>query len=200
MPTEKINKLKIDLSKEILEEPTMDWIITDEDPRLKTICEPLKEITSDDLKIIKRMVSYIDACYEDRYHKYKIRPGIAVAGPQMGLFKRLIYVHLDSNGKEHRLLLANPEIISKSQVCSYIPGGEGCLSVPKDVKGNIPRNYKVIVKGTDLFTGEELEISAVELLSVCLQHEIDHLDGILYTDRINKDKPNYVNPNWFVIQ
>ncbi len=200
MPTEKINKLKIDLSKAILEEPTMDWILTDDNPLLKTVCEPLNEITADDLKIIKRMISYIDSCYDDSYSKYKIRPGIAVAAPQMGLMKRLIYVHLDSNGKEHRLLLANPEIVSKSQVLSYIPGGEGCLSVPKDVKGNIPRNYKIIVKGIDLFTGEPIELSAVELLSVCLQHEIDHLDGILYTDRINKDKPNYVNPNWFVIE
>lgn len=199
MPIEQIKKnLIVDINKDL--EPTMEWIYTDEDPRLHTKCEEVTELTKHDELIINRMVSYIDACYNNEFKKYKIRPGIAVAAPQMGLLKRIIYVHLDSNGQEYRLLLANPEIIAKSQVMSYVEGGEGCLSVPSDVKCNIPRNYKIIIRAIDLFTGKQIELSAVEILSVCLQHEIDHLDGVLYTDRINKEKPTYINPNWFVIR
>lgn len=200
MQSEKINQLLVYKENSIQLEPTMDWIYFDNDPMLKTICEPLYELTNEDLDYINKMTTYVDACYNQEYEKYKIRPGIAIAAPQVGFKKRVIYVHFNYKGIEHKYLLANPEIISKSQVYSYIPNGEGCLSVSKDVKCNIPRNYKIIVKAIDLFTGKEIQISAVELLSICLQHEIDHLDGILYTDRINKDKPKYINPNWFPVE
>ncbi|MGL4952025.1 MAG: peptide deformylase [Mycoplasma sp.] len=193
----KLSTLKIQELEKL--SPTMDWIIFDTDPRLKEKSIDVTEITQDDLTIISRMVSYVDSCYDNTCSKHKIRPGIAVAAPQMGLFKKIIYIHFDDD-KEYKYLLANPEIIAKSQVFSFVNGGEGCLSVAKDQKGNIPRNYKIIVRAIDLFTGEIVEISAVELLSICFQHEIDHLDGILYTDKINKEKPLYIDPKWLVVK
>ncbi|MGL4950629.1 MAG: peptide deformylase [Mycoplasma sp.] len=196
MQTKK-SKLKVKVDNTL--QPTMDWLLFDNNPKLRNKSEDVLEITPQDQEVINKMVSYVDASFEEKALKYKIKPGIAVAAPQLGLFKKIIYIHFQEGEDEYRYLLANPEIIAKSQIYSFIRNGEGCLSVKLDEKGCIPRSYKIIVKATDLFTGEEVEISAVELLSVCLQHEIDHLDGILYVDRINKDNPNYIDPKWLVI-
>lgn len=190
-------KLKVDLLENI--KPTKDWIYFDDDPLLKQQCEEVTTLDDNDIMTISKMVSYIDACYEDKDRKYKIKSGIAVAAPQMGLLKRIIYVHFKEDGVENKYLLANPKIISKSMVFSYLSNGEGCLSVKQDSKGYVPRNYKIIVEATDLFTGEKITFSAVELLSICLQHEIDHLDGILYHDHINKKSPMHIDAKWLVI-
>ncbi|MGL4948411.1 MAG: peptide deformylase [Mycoplasma sp.] len=180
--------------------PLKSWIYLDSDPLLKQKSEHVAEITDNDEKIIHQMMAYVDASYDGTAEENGIRPGIAIAAPQMGLLKKIIYIHFEDGTKEYKYLLANPEIKAKSQLYSFIENGEGCLSVPKDVKGNIPRNYKIIVKAFDLLNGKEIEISAVELLSICLQHEIDHLDGILYTDRIDPKNPMHIDPKWLVVR
>lgn len=200
MPTEKIKQLNMVFEEKTIESPTMDWIILDSNPILRNKSVQVHEITDDEMVLINRMVKYIDTCYDEQYQQYKIRPGIAIAAPQVGLFKKIIYIHFNENGIEHKYLLVNPEIIARSQAHSYIPGGEGCLSVPKDVISNIARNYKIIVKAYDLIQQKDIEINATNLLSICLQHEIDHLDGILYTDRVNKEQPNYYDKNWIAIK
>lgn len=190
-------KLKVNLLENL--EPSKDWIYFDSDPLLRQKCQEVTKLDENDILIISKMVSYIDACYDNKDKKYKIKPGIAVAAPQMGLLKKIIYVHFKEGDVENKYLLANPKIISQSMVFSYLSSGEGCLSVKQDIKGNVPRNYKIVVEGTDLFTGEKVSFSAVELLSICLQHEIDHLDGILYQDHINKKSPMHVDGKWLVI-
>lgn len=180
-------------------EPTMDWIVTDDDPKIRIKCEPVVELTKEDNEYINKMVSYIDACREGKDKKYGIKNGMAIAAPQVGFNKRVIYLNFEDEQGLHNYLLVNPEIVANSEAKSFIHNGEGCLSVKKDVECNIPRNYKIIVEGYDLLKNEEVSIVATELLSICLQHEIDHLDGILYTDHINKEKPKYINPNWFKV-
>lgn len=197
MQTKKLVNLMVKPNSNLVAQQS--WIYIDSDPLLREKSSEVEELTAHDLKIINQMVSYIDASYLDLSEKYNIRPGIAIAAPQMGLLKKIIYIHFNEDGEEHRYLLANPKIVSKSQVYSYVSSGEGCLSVPVDEKGYIPRNYKIIVEATDLFTGKPISISAVELLSICLQHEIDHLDGILYTDRINHDAPMHLDAKWLPI-
>lgn len=192
----KFKKIIID-NKNII--PTMEWIRFDNDECLKRTSDVVTSLNSDDEKIIQQMKIFIDACYENEFDKYKIRPGIAIAAPQMGLNKRIIYIHFSENRIEHQYLLVNPEIISVSEAISFVHNGEGCLSVPEDVVCNIPRNYKIIVKAFDLIKNEYIEIVASELLSICLQHEIDHLNGLLYTDRINKNKPKFIDSKWFKI-
>lgn len=197
MPTKKLCNLKVKPNNTLT--PQQSWIYLDGDPLLRQKSTEVEELTDLDLKIINQMVSYIDASYLDLGDKLHIRPGVAIAAPQMGLLKKIIYIHFVEGDVEHKYLLANPRIVSKSQVCSYLSSGEGCLSVPVDQKGYIPRNYKVIVEATDLLTGNPISISAVELLSICLQHEIDHLDGILYTDHINHDAPMHLDAKWLPI-
>ncbi len=177
-------------------EPKKEWIYLDDHEILRKKSEPVKELNQQDLDIISKMVSYIDTCYNNEYKKLDIKPGIAVAAPQMGLSKRIIYIHFNEDEIEHQYLLINPEIISYSDSSSYIEGGEGCLSVPNDIVGNIERKYKIVVSAFDLLQNKKIEIVAKNLLSICIQHEIDHLDGILYPDRINKKNPNFAKLDW----
>ncbi len=194
-----MNKTKLQLNINNKLKPTMDWIVTDDDPRIRIKCSPLNEITNEDNEYINKMVSYVDACFNGESKKYNIKAGIAIAAPQVGFDKRVIYLNFEDEQGHHQYLLANPEIVAQSEAKSFIHNGEGCLSVKKDVECNIPRNYKIIVEAYDLLTNQNVSITATELLSICLQHEIDHLDGVLYTDHIDKQKPKYINPNWFKV-
>lgn len=169
--------------------PSSDWILEDSNEFLSRQCKEVTFPLNDkDLLLVNRMVSYIDACYENRDSQYDIRGGIAVAAPQVGCDKKIIYIHFDDeHNKEHRYLLANPEIVATSVACCYIKSGEGCLSVFKDHKGHVKRFNKIRVKALDMLNDNKpITINAEGLLSICLQHEIDHLSGILYYQRIDK--------------
>jgi peptide deformylase len=135
------------------------------------------------------MVMYIDASYENKAKQYDIRSGIGLAGPQVGLMYCVIYIHGDFDNKEHKYLLANPKIISESKTSCFIGSGEGCLSVNEDIKGIVKRKNKITIKAIDLFNNKDVKITVSGLLAICFQHEIDHLDGILYYDRINQANP-----------
>jgi peptide deformylase len=132
------------------------------------------------------MVLYVDACYEKKHKKYNIQNGIALAAPQVGLTKKIIYVHFNEHKTEHKYLLANPKIISESMQNAYISDGEGCLSVNQKIEGIVKRKNKIIVKAYDINHKKEIKIEANGILAICLQHEIDHLNGILYIDKIDK--------------
>ncbi len=193
----KIQNVKINLESDYI--PTMDWMKFDGDICLRTVSEPVTKLTQSDTEIIKKMVKYVNTCYSGESDKYQLKAGIAIAAPQLGLNKRIIYIRFNERNIEHKYLLINPKIIAKSNYSSFVENGEGCLSVKKDVKANIERNYKIIVEGYDLIKNKTIEVAANELLSICFQHEIDHLDGILYIDRVSKKKPLYVNSSWFKV-
>lgn len=98
--------------------------------------------------------------------------------------------------KWKKFLLANPEIIKFSDDISYLDGGEGCLSVPEDRQGIVPRKSEITVKAYDLIHDREIVINEYGLTAIVLQHEIDHLSGILYYDHINVLDNNYVKEDW----
>jgi peptide deformylase len=171
-------------------QPNQSWLLKDTDPNLRKLAvELILPISKNDQELIERMVSYIDACYHKKNKEYGIRTGIALAGPQVGLLKKVIYLHCDFNKQEYKYLIANPQIIAESMVCAYIGEGEGCLSVDQDHQGVVKRKNKIIIKAYDLFNQKNITINAEGVLAICLQHEIDHLNGILYYDRINKNEP-----------
>ena len=178
--------------------PTMDWIVYDDDPRIRQKCEDLKlPLNQEDVANIQKMVAYIDASYEDKNERYDIRPGVAIAAIQIGYLKNVIYLHFDDEFKtERHWLLANPKIIETSYNKSYLNGGEGCLSVPEDKEGIVPRNESIIVEAYDLIANKQIRIEASGYTAIVLQHEIDHLSGILYYDRINVFNPDFVDENW----
>ena len=96
--------------------------------------------------------------------------------------------------------LVNPKLVAYTQKEAYIKAGEGCLSVPEDLQGYVPRHAKVVVEAYDAITDKQVKITARGFFSMCLQHEMDHLDGILYYDHFNKDNPLAPIPNAMVIE
>lgn len=180
--------------------PTMDWIVDDSDPRIREISEELNtnNITDYDDEMINKMIAYIDASYNNESKKYRIKTGVAITGIQIGYKKRVCYVHYYDEylKSEIKLLIANPKIIKKSSLKSFISSGEGCLSVPVDRKGIVPRNKEIHFRAFDLLQNKEIEMFASDFLSICLQHEFDHMDGKLYYDRINIFNPNEPDEEW----
>ncbi|OEF99085.1 peptide deformylase [Vulcanibacillus modesticaldus] len=137
-------------------------IIKDTDPLLREISKPVKEITP-------RIHKLLDDMAETMYDA----EGVGLAAPQISILKRVVVIDVG----EGLIELINPEIIEKDgeQV-----GPEGCLSVP-GVLGRVKRAERVKVKALDR-NGQEFVIEGEGLLARALQHEIDHLDGILFTD------------------
>lgn len=159
--------------------------------RLKcaNVVEPLSEhertLISRGLKQLR--FSQIDNLAE----KYDLRPGMGLAFPQLGISKRVIMiVHEEKPGEFKDYVVINPCIVSNSQEIIAAEAGEGCLSVNREVEGHVPRYARVTVDGEDI-DGNKLHIRAREELAIAFQHEIDHLDGILFYDRINPKKRFY---------
>jgi len=112
-------------------------------------------------------------------------PGVGLAAPQVGVTKRVIVVDVsDPEGKRAPLLMANPEIVEASE--EVVVREEGCLSFPEHY-AEVARPDRVRVRFLD-HENEIREIEADGLLSVCVQHEMDHLDGVLFVDRISMVK------------
>lgn len=113
-------------------------------------------------------------------------PGIGLAATQVGVAKRLVVMDLDwtEEGERNPRILLNPEVVEREG--RELSEDEGCLSVP-DFKADVERDARVRVRARTL-DWEEVEFEASGLESFCFQHEIDHLDGILFIDRISKLK------------
>lgn len=153
-------------------------ILTAPDPRLKRISKPVDKV---DAEIAKLMDDMLETMYA--------APGIGLAAPQVGVLKRVLVIDIDREGeKTGPLKMANPEIIDVSEEdASY---EEGCLSVPEH-HAEVERPARVTVRYLD----EQNEIRTLQaegLLATCIQHEMDHLDGILFIDRISALKRNII--------
>ncbi|MCI5880108.1 MAG: peptide deformylase [Bacillales bacterium] len=166
-------------------------ILDEKDKRLRMISTDITEpLTKKDKELVKQMLLELRySQIEELSKKYKLRPGMGLAYPQLGINKRLIViVHEYEDGKFNDYVVVNPVIVSNSEEIIAAEAGEGCLSVNRDVDGHVPRYARVTVKGKDI-DGNDITIRAREDLSIAFQHEIDHLNGILFYDRINKKKP-----------
>ena len=131
---------------------------------------------------------------DEEAEKYDLRPGTGLSAVQVGLLKRIfVIVYEYEEGKFDNYVFINPKIISQSQEMVYIDGGEGCLSVNRDVEGIVPRYARLKVEYYDE-NGNKHQMRLREDLSVIFQHEYDHLEGILFPDRINRSNP-YKNQN-----
>ena len=140
-------------------------IVTKEDKLLRKICKPVPEITPNVKKLLDNML-------ETMYNSN----GVGLAAPQVGILKRLVVGDIGEEGPGP-LKLINPEILERSGVQD---GPEGCLSCP-GMWGDVKRSQYVKVKALNP-EGEEIIIEGEDFLARALQHEIDHLDGILFID------------------
>ncbi len=140
------------------------------DPILTRKSEPVSEITEEIVRLARDMVETLHAA-----------PGVGLAAPQVGVSRRLIVVDVSVGEDKNALhVLLNPEIIEKE---GEVVGEEGCLSIP-DIKEKVARPYRVVARGTDL-AGRTVEVEGEDLLARALCHEIDHLDGILFVDKLS---------------
>ncbi|MCE1253669.1 MAG: peptide deformylase [Anaerolineae bacterium] len=125
---------------------------------------------------------------EDMIETLREAPGVGLAAPQVGISSRLIVIEYGEDEDENEdapkklYIVANPEFIKKSD--EMVEGVEGCLSVPNLV-GTVDRHEEVLIKGLNR-NGQPIKIKAKGWLARIFQHEMDHLDGILYTDRANR--------------
>ena len=147
-------------------------------------------LSKEEKKLIQRIIDHLTYSQIEEYEKkYDLRPGMGLAFPQIGINKRIIViVHEYEDGMFDNYVFVNPKIVSSSEEMIAAEAGEGCLSVNREVEGHVPRHARVTVEGFDE-DGNKIRVRAREDLSIAFQHEIDHLDGILFYDRINKDKP-----------
>jgi peptide deformylase len=144
------------------------------DKRLRLVCEPVKTI---DREIKALVADMFETMYE--------APGIGLAAIQVGVPRRVVTMDLakKEDEKEPRVFI-NPEILWKSEEKATYE--EGCLSIPEFYE-DVERPAQVRVKYLDL-EGREQELEASGLLATCLQHEIDHLNGVLFIDHISRLK------------
>ena len=148
---------------------------------------PLKEETK---KLINDALDYLEMSQIEEYsEKYDLRPGMGLSFVQIGIKKRIFVISEElDDGKFRRYVVINPKIISKSEELIYVGEGEGCLSVKESHEGYVVRNARVTVDAFDE-NGKEFTIRVREDMAVAFQHELDHLDGILFVDKIDKKNP-----------
>jgi peptide deformylase len=166
-------------------------ILDEKDKKLRQISkEVVFPLTEEDQTAIKLMSQYLkNSQVEKLAEKYNLRPGMGLAACQVGINKRyFVIVHEEEENVFKKYIVVNPKIISYSEELIYASGGEGCLSVNRPVEGIVPRHARVTIKAFNE-QGETIEIRAREELAIAFQHEIDHLNGILFVDKINKNDP-----------
>jgi len=147
------------------------------DPVLRKKSLPVENVNN---KIKTLMDDMLETMYD--------APGIGLAAVQIGILKRVIVIDLTKDEKKNPIFLVNPQITWKSKSCTTYE--EGCLSIPNQF-AKIERPEKVNVKFINYY-GKEDELKAEGLLATCIQHEIDHLNGVLFIDYLSKLKKDYI--------
>ena len=181
---------------------TMKDIVREGHPSLKKIAAEVDmPINDDEKQLLKNMLQFLKNSQDEEIaKKYDLRAGVGLAAPQLGIEKKLIAIHFeDFNGKLYSYGLVNPKIISHSVEQSYLAGGEGCLSVDRAVEGYVPRHARITVKATDM-DGKPIKLRLKGYPAVVFQHEIDHLNGIMFYDRINPNNPFSIPDNSTAIE
>lgn len=167
-------------------------IILEGNELLRKKCKPIKFPVSDtDKELVKNLLHYVILSQDEEKAKFlDLKPAVGLASPQIGVTKRCFaMVVTDLDGEFHMYGVINPKIIKKSEEMTYLNDGEGCLSVERDTFNYLtPRHKEIEVS----FYNYNLETEKIEHIkkvlkgyaSIVFQHEYDHLDGILYVDKM----------------
>ena len=140
---------------------------------LREVAQPVDEITDE----IRQLA-------EDMLKTMYTSDGVGLAGPQIGVSKRIIVIDVGPYDPDcDSIILINPEIVERE---GQVDNEEGCLSVP-EIRGGVKRWEKVTVEALNL-DGDKVRIEAMDLLARVVQHEIDHLNGVLFIDHLSRIK------------
>ncbi len=166
-------------------------ILDEKNKMLKIVSKEVSfPLSPKDKQMIADSLKYLEMSQIEEYSKkYNLRPGMGLAFIQLGVPKR-IFVVVDevAEGKFDKYVIINPRIISHSEEMIYVEEGEGCLSVNRPVDGIVPRYARMKIEAEDE-NGDTYTYRLREDLSVAFQHEMDHLDGILFVDKIDTKNP-----------
>lgn len=170
-------------------------IIKDKVPSLRSVSKEVTLPLSDrDQQLLDKMLEHLKNSQDPSFREKHptVREGIGLAAPQVGVNKRMLVIHYPNYEKEGEYIsyqLVNPQITVSSLKKCYLKAGEGCLSVDQEHPGYAYRAYRITVKAYDALKKEDVEIKAKGFDAIVLQHEIDHLNGILFYDHIDKNNP-----------
>ncbi|MGD9886728.1 MAG: peptide deformylase [Bacilli bacterium] len=181
---------------------TYKEIIKEEDQRLREKSLPVTfPLEEDNIALLETLSSYLLAGYDSDFaEKNDIRPGVGLAAPQLGILKQIFVVAaFDEAGELYHFGVINPKIVSHSEEQAYIPTGEGCLSVDREVQGLVHRSKRISLSAHYYnFSTKELTKQTLKLhdyIAIVCQHELDHLHGVLFVDRIDPINPFYIPEN-----
>jgi len=144
--------------------------------KIVTVGGPREKVLRTRAKKVTRFDPYIERLVDDLWETMRAAPGVGLAAPQVGESIRVLVAEFE----DERVALVNPEILKTE---GEVLGTEGCLSIPGYVGDNVPRAESIAIKGRDP-RGKEIRLRAEGWWARILQHEIDHLDGVLYTDHV----------------
>lgn len=175
------------------------------DPVLrKRASEVTLPLSQEDLTILRDMMNYITTSQDDELaEEFGLRPAVGLAAPQIGIAKKMFCMFTaDETGETlHAYAVVNPKIIASSEEMTYLPGGEGCLSVDEEKNGLVPRAARIKAKAhlVDLEKGEgrDVLLKLSGYPGIVFQHEYDHLLGVLFVDK-KKESLEGLKPVVFV--
>ncbi len=153
-------------------------------------------ISDSDRQLGIDLLEYIVNSQDDELcEKFDLRPGIGLAAPQVNQQKRMFALHITDEGIDPISFIAiNPKIVSHSVEKTYITSGEGCLSVDRDIEGYVPRYARITIKAFDL-EGNEFKKRLKGIAAIAFQHELDHLNGVMFYDHIDANNPFHDIPD-----
>lgn len=184
---------------------TMDTIIRDGHPTLREVAKEVTfPLTEEERQLGADMFEFLvnsqDPIKSEELH---LRGGVGLAAPQVNVSKRMIAVLVPSTDPEKTEpdlsgVLYNPKIISHSVQDACLGDGEGCLSVDRDIKGYVVRHARITISYQDE-TGTSHKLRLKNYPAIVVQHEIDHLNGVMFYDHIRQDEPFSLNEGVLVL-
>lgn len=169
----------------------MKDIVREDHPILRKVADEVSlPPSNEDKNTLKEMREYLVNSQDPELSvKYNLRPGVGLAAPQINISKRMFAIYLEDNEKLYDYALINPKIISHSVEKAYLTSGEGCLSVDRNVPGYVHRYARITITGYDVNTEQDVKLRLKGLPAIVFQHELDHLNGVMFYDHINPENP-----------
>lgn len=172
----------------------MKDIIRDDNPNLRKIATEITFPLDSSLReLAEQMIDFLKNSQDEEIaQKYDLRPGVGIAAPQLDVSKRMFAIHIpesdDNEDDDFSLVMINPRIVRHSVKKTALEDGEGCLSVDEPYEGYVPRNKRITVEYYDL-EGNKHKERFKGFPAIVMQHELDHLNGVLFYDHINEHAP-----------